>query len=192
MVLFTVIWVHILRRDWIIFSGHPIAQSLAILAIIQSILILQPTHTPDQKRTGQRIHAFLHLVSFVSLVTGIVVIEYNKYVNKLAHFHSAHAYIGAITTAILLLQYSVGFTMWATPSLYGSEDRAKSIWKYHRWSGYLSLVLLLSTVLSATRVPFVGETIGIKFWWVFGLSVLILLGIIPRVHLWKLLGQVRR
>jgi len=163
-----------------------------LVTVIQAILILQPTHTPDQKRTGARIHAALHLISFLSLITGITVIEYNKHVNKLPHFHSAHAYIGAVTAVLLLLQYVVGFTMWATPSLYGSEERARSIWKYHRWSGYLSLVLLLVTVTSATGVPFVGEDIGIKFWWVFGLSVLILLGVIPRVHLWKLLGQRRR
>lgn len=166
--------------------------SLALLAIIQSILILQPTHTPDQKRAGQRVHAFLHLVSFISLLSGILIIEYNKHVNNLAHFHSVHAYIGALTATVLLLQYAVGFTMWATPGLYGSVDRAKSIWKYHRWSGYLSLVLLLTTVLSAAQIPFVGKIIGIQFWWVFGLSVLILSGIVPRIHLWKLLGQVRR
>jgi hypothetical protein len=30
----------------------------------------------------------------------------------MAHFHSAHAYLGAMTVGLLVLQYLFGFTIW--------------------------------------------------------------------------------
>lgn len=180
--LFIVIWVGVLTKPIILFSGHPLAQSLAILTLVQSILVLQPTHTPGQKRAGQWIHASLNLSAFLFLIAGVVIIEYNKFSNGLPHFHSIHAYFGVITSIILLLQYLVGFTMWATPKLYGGEDNAKSIWKYHRYSGYLILILLLVTVCTGTTTDFNKSFLKIKLWATTLLSVLIVVGIFPRIQ----------
>ncbi|KAF6821493.1 cytochrome b561 [Colletotrichum musicola] len=187
VILVAMIWASVFTKDLILFSGHPLAQSLAIFTLVQSILFLQPTHTPDQKRTGQLVHAVLNLLAFLLLVTGITIIEYNKSLQGPgSHFHSVHGYLGVVLSIVLLLQYIVGFTMWATPQLYGGEDRAKSIWKYHRWSGYLVLVLLLVTVATATGTPYNANVLKLKLWAVIVTSLMIIAGVVPRVQKQKL------
>lgn len=186
LLLTVLIWASVFTKPFILFSWHPLAQSLAILTLVQSILLLQPTHTPEQKRTGQRVHASLNLVAFLLLVAGVTIIEYNKIVNKGVHFHSAHGYLGVITAIILMLQYLVGFTMWATPVLYGGVDNAKSMWKYHRMSGYFLLVILLVTVCSATQTEYNENVLKIRPWATILLSVLILAGTFPRIQKQKL------
>lgn len=187
VVLLTIlIWASVLSKPLILFSAHPLLQSLAVLTLAQSVLSLQPTHTADQKRTGQRVHAILNLVAFLMLVAGVTIIEYNKFSNNGAHFHSVHGYLGVITSVILLLQYGVGFTMWATPALYGGENNAKAIWKYHRWSGYTIFVLLLATVVSAVETDFNHNVLKMKLWAVVLLSVIILVGVVPRIQKQKL------
>ncbi|KAI3536180.1 cytochrome b561 [Colletotrichum paranaense] len=187
VIFVAMIWAAVLTKDVILFSGHPLAQSLAIFTLTQSILSLQPTHTPEQKRVGQRVHAGLNLLAFLFLVAGVGIIEYNKYLQGPdSHFHSVHGYLGVTVSIILLLQYIVGFTMWATPKLYGGEDTAKSIWKYHRWSGYVVLVLLLVTAATAIDTGFNYNVLKLKLWAVVVTSLLILVGIIPRVQKQKL------
>ena len=186
IILFTLIWVSVFLKPVILFSGHPLAQALAILTLVQSILSLQPTHTAEQKRTGQKIHASLNLLAFLFLVAGVFIIEYNKVVNNGVHFHSVHGYLGVITSIILAIQYFVGFTMWLTPVLYGGVDNAKKIYKYHRWSGYFILVLLLVTVAAATQTDYNENVLKIKLWSVILLSVLILVGVFPRIQKQKL------
>ncbi|KAH7156986.1 hypothetical protein EDB81DRAFT_408734 [Dactylonectria macrodidyma] len=186
VLLAVLIWASVLTKPLILFSGHPLAQSLAILTLIQSILTLQPTHTAEQKRIGQRIHASLNLLAFLLLVAGVTIIEYNKFASHGPHFHSLHGYLGVTSSVFLLLQYFVGFTMWATPALYGGEHNAKSIWKYHRYSGYLVIVLLLGTVVSAVDTDYNKNVLKLKLWAVASLSLLALVGIFPRVQKQKL------
>ena len=185
VLLVILVWVSVFTKPLILFSGHPLAQSLGILFLIQSVLSLQPTHTPEQKRIGQKFHASLNLLAFLSLLSGIIVIEYNKVVNGLPHFHSVHAYLGVSASIVLLLQYLVGFTMFLTPALYGGVDNAKAVWKYHRLSGYLVLVLLLVTVCSAVETDFNKSTLKLQLWSVILLSLLVLVGVIPRIQLFK-------
>lgn len=186
VLLVALIWASVLTKKLILFSAHPLLQSLAVLTLTQSILTLQPTHTAEQKRIGQRIHASLNLVAFLLLVAGVTIIEYNKFASHGPHFHSIHGYLGVITSIFLLLQYLVGFTMWATPALYGGEHKAKSIWKYHRYSGYLALVLLLATVVSAVDTDFNRNVLKLKLWATALLSLLVLVGVLPRIQKQKL------
>ncbi|KAF4969438.1 hypothetical protein FZEAL_10227 [Fusarium zealandicum] len=174
ILLVVLVWASVLTKPLILFSYHPLLQSLAVLTLAQSILSLQPTHTAEQKRIGQRIHASLNLVAFLLLVAGVTIIEYNKISSNGDHFHSIHGYLGVTTSIVLLLQYAVGFTMWATPKLYGGEDNAKSIWKYHRWSGYFILVLLLATVVSAVDTDYNKNVLKLKLWSTLLLSIVTL------------------
>jgi len=116
------------------------------------------------------------------LVAGVTIIEYNKEKSHGQHFHSVHGYLGVMTSMVLLLQYLVGFTMWATPKLYGGEQNAKAIWKYHRISGYLSLVLLLATINSATQTYYTEHVLKLKLWATLILSVLVVVGVFPRIQ----------
>jgi hypothetical protein len=63
--------------------------SAAILFLGQAILILQPTHTPDQKRDGTHAHAGFAVASISGFLAAFVIIE----VNKFAHNGKAHPYI---------------------------------------------------------------------------------------------------
>ncbi|KAL2891021.1 hypothetical protein HOO65_010379 [Ceratocystis lukuohia] len=180
------IWATILLGDVILFSGHPLAASVGVFSLIQSILVLQPTHTASQKRTGQRCHAAFNTLTFLGVGVGIGIIEYNKVKNGMPHFHSIHAYFGVVTGVLMAVQLLVGVTMWAVPSLYGGEQQAKSIWKYHRMSGYTLLLLVLATIVSATRTDYIVRVAEIKTWSIVFLCVFIVAGIFPRIQRRKL------
>jgi cytochrome b-561 len=169
-----------------LFSGHPLALSLAIFFLVLSILVLQPTRTPEQKRRGQYAHAILHLFSFCSLVSGVAIIELNKGTDPAAHFKSFHAYLGVIVLVLLLGQYFLGFTMWATPGIYGGVDKAKVLWRYHRIFGYVILALVLTVAISATWTGFISNVYKIKTWYIAMLSVFVFFGAMPRVRREKL------
>jgi hypothetical protein len=170
----------------ILFSVHPLAQSLGVLVLLQSILVLQPTHTGAQKQVGQKIHAGLNLLAFAIFVVGIVVIEVNKFKSNGPHFHSAHGYLGVITSIWILIQYFVGFTMFGTPALYGGEANAKKIWKYHRISGYGLLLSMMATVTSAVETDYNKNVLGLKLWAMVVIFVIMILGVYPRIKKQKL------
>ncbi|KAK6955601.1 hypothetical protein Daesc_003243 [Daldinia eschscholtzii] len=181
------VWASVfLNGPLILFSVHPLAQSLGLLVLIQSILVLQPTHTGSQKQVGQKIHAGLNFLGIVTFAVGVISIEVNKFKNNGVHFHSVHGYLGVIASFWLLAQYLVGFTMFATPKLYGGEAKAKSIWKYHRSSGYVLLLFLAATVISATQTDYNLNVLGLKLWATIVISVLLVIGVFPRIRKQKL------
>ncbi|KAM0276063.1 hypothetical protein ACHAQH_007117 [Verticillium albo-atrum] len=184
--LVAIIWSYILAHPLILFTGHPIAQSLALLILTQSVLVLQPTHDPTQKRQGQRLHAALNLTAFLLLVAGVTIIEVNKFRSDGPHFHSVHGYFGIITAAVIVLQYVVGFTMWAVPALYGGEERAKAVWKYHRASGYVLYVALLGTVLTAAWTDYNKNLSRIPAWLLIVVEGALLVVVLLRVDRGKL------
>jgi cytochrome b-561 len=186
------IWSIIFSRPFNLFSYHPLLQSLSLLILTQAILVLQPTHTPDQKRTGQRVHAALVASAITAAAGGIAVIEYNKISGGRAHFHAVHGYLGVTSGIVMGVQVLVGITMWAVPALYGGEAQAKAVWKYHRWSGYTILVLLLSTVASATKTDYNDAVLKIPLWVPVVLSVLVVVGTFPRIKKQKMGLGVRQ
>jgi hypothetical protein len=180
------VWASIFLHPLILFSAHPLLNSAGILVITQSILILQPTHTAQQKRQGTLTHAWLNNFGLEFLVAGLIVIEINKFSHNGTHFVSPHAILGLTTYILLALQTLVGFTQYFTPQLYGSVERAKSIYKWHRISGYVVLTLLLATVAAATQTDFNKTTLDIKLWAVLISAVLVLIGVFPRIKKQKL------
>jgi hypothetical protein len=171
----------------ILFSYHPLAQSLGVLLLVQSILVLQPTHTIEQKQLGQKFHAALNFFAFAAFVVGFTAIEVNKFrAGPGSHFHSVHGYLGVITSIWILVQYLVGFTMFNLPILYGGEANAKKIWKYHRMSGYVLFLLIGATVISATETDYNKNVLGLKLWAFILIIVLMVAGVIPRVKKQKL------
>ncbi|KAJ8132688.1 hypothetical protein O1611_g936 [Lasiodiplodia mahajangana] len=186
LLLVASVWASVFLNPIILFSVHPLAQSLGILVLLQSILVLQPTHTAAQKQVGQKIHAGLNLLAFATFVVGVVGIEVNKFRYNGPHFHSAHGYLGVITSVWILIQYFVGFTMFGVPALYGGEANAKKIWKYHRSSGYVLLLLMLATVISAVETDYNKNVLGLKLWAMILISVIMVVGVYPRIKKQKL------
>ena len=115
-----------------------------------------------------------------------MIIEYNKISHQGAHFVSAHAILGLIVYIIVAIQAFVGITQFFTPGLYGGESNAKKLYKWHRMSGYLVLVLMLATVCAATQTDFNKNVLQMQLWAVIAASVITLVGVVPRIKKQKM------
>ncbi|KAL8942569.1 MAG: hypothetical protein Q9211_001335 [Gyalolechia sp. 1 TL-2023] len=160
--------------------------SAGILLTTQAILLLQPTHTPKQKKQGTNIHATLNMTSILALLAALVVIEYNKISTGHTHFQSPHAILGLVTYILFFLQAAVGIAQYYTPAAFGGVDNAKRVYKYHRMSGYALLTLSFATVAAATQTDFNKDTLHIALWAVVVASVITLVGVLPRIKKQKL------
>lgn len=169
-------------------SPHPLLQSAGVLASTLAVLVLQPTWSADAKRRGRYAHAALNLLALCLYAAGVGVILANKAqsADPHPHFHSTHGYMGVAAALLLLAQYAVGVAMWAVPAVLGGEERAKAVWKYHRWGGYVFYLVLLATVVAATFTPYNETVLGIKTWSVVVAGLLLVVGIYPRVSIAKL------
>ncbi|KAI1337276.1 eukaryotic cytochrome b561-domain-containing protein [Xylariaceae sp. FL0016] len=168
------------------FSWHILSNTTALIFATQSILLLQPTHTPIRKRQGISWHFGLNVGSLSGFLAGLIIIEMNKHAHDGEHFKSFHAYLGAFTYVLLLLQGAVGFTQYYTPLLYGSVERARSIWKYHRACGYLTLISACLTVAAAMHTEYNQVMLHIPAWIIYVALALVLAGVLTRVRLLKL------
>jgi hypothetical protein len=183
--LAAIVWGAIFSQKLIFFSAHPLLNSAGFLLSIQAALVLQPTHTAAQKRSGTLAHALFHTAGATALTAGLVIIELNKAGPGHEHFASPHAILGLTFYVLVYLQAVVGFTQYYTPSLYGGVDQAKSIYKYHRMSGYVIATLGLATICAATWTTYSLNVAHIQHWAVIVASVLVLVGVVPRIRLSK-------
>ena len=135
---------------------------------------------------GANAHAVFNLSGISALIAGLVVIEYNKFAHAGEHFVSVHAILGLISYCLFVVQAIVGITQYYTPELYGGVRKAKAVWKYHRMSGYVLLVLALATICAATQTGFNINVLHMQLWAVITASVITLVGVVPRIKLQKL------
>ncbi|GAB7365984.1 hypothetical protein MBLNU230_g7311t1 [Neophaeotheca triangularis] len=180
-ILTAIVWGAVFSHDLILFSAHPLLNSALLLFLTQAILVLQPTHTATQKQRGTYTHSALNNLALSAGLAGLVVIEYNKISHGGTHFESPHAILGLITYLLLFLQAIVGITQFFAPALYGGEQKAKRLYKYHRVGGYVTLLLMLATVCAATFTTFNVNVLGMQLWAVVVASVLVVVGVAPRV-----------
>ena len=161
--------------------------SAAVLLYTQGILILQPTATAQQKTRGTNVHFTLNLVGTISLIAGLIVIEMNKASHPETRFQHPHGVLGLITFILIITQALVGFAQYYLPNLvFGTVDNAKRIYKFHRMSGYLILLMMLITVADATDTAFNKNVLHMQLWPVIVAAILILAGVIPRIKRRKL------
>jgi hypothetical protein len=175
------VWANVFLNPLIPFSAHPLLNSAGLLAITESILVLQPTHTATQKAKGTFVHAVFNGTAFNVFLAGLIVIEVTKSLHAGTHLESPHAILGLTTYILVFIQASVGFTLHYYPNLYGGVDTAKSWYKWHRASGYVILASLLATAIAATQTDYNKTTLGINIWAIIISAVLILIGILPRI-----------
>ncbi|KAF1809055.1 hypothetical protein P152DRAFT_461915 [Eremomyces bilateralis CBS 781.70] len=181
-----IVWSAVFSNDLILFSAHPLLNTAGLVLLTQGALILQPTHTPSQKKRGTYVHGFLNNLGVDCLIAGLVIIEVNKYKNGIPHFESAHSILGFITYVLMFLQAIVGFLQYFTPTVFGGEAKAKAVYKYHRISGYLVFTLALATVCAATQTSYNRSVLFIPLWTVIVASVITLMGVVPRIKKEKL------
>lgn len=143
------------------------------------------TQCLEQKRAGTWAHAGLNDLAISAGIAGLVIIEFNKFAHNGTHFVSAHAILGLITYILLLIQATIGFTQYFVPQLYGGEENAKKLYKYHRVGGYVIFIVMLSTVAAATQTDYNKNVLQIQLWAVLAAIVITLVGIVPRIRLAK-------
>ncbi|EEH08641.1 conserved hypothetical protein [Histoplasma capsulatum G186AR] len=186
-ILAALVWNGIFSHELIFFSPHPLLNSAAILLTTQAILILQPTHTPSQKRSGTLTHFGLLALANLCFISALVIIEINKAPHPEYRFHSVHGIMGLVTYILIFLQAAVGVAQYFFPVIiFGSVDNGKKIYKYHRVSGYVVFVLELATVAAATQTDYNKSTLHIQLWAVLVASVLVLGGVGARVKRQKM------
>ena len=167
-------------------SGQ-LVNSAGILLLVQSILILQPTATQSQKIQGTYVHSALNFFGIAALIAGLIIIEMNKASHPETRFTSAHGIMGLVTYILMFSQALVGFAQFWTPSLvFGSVEKGKALYKYHRASGYTIMLLALATICAATQTGFNENVLHIRLWAVLVASVLVIMGVAPRIKKHKL------
>jgi len=134
-------------RIWI--ALHAPLTSLALLFFGCGILTLQPTSFADmdEKKRGLVRHQLFMLVPGVSsLALGFAAIWFHKASGSGKHWTTWHAVFGTVTLSCLVLHIMIGASsVWFKGRAFGSEAKAKSVWKYHRLAGYLLYGLFLGT-----------------------------------------------
>lgn len=120
------------------------------------------------------------------MLAGLVVIEYNKISHAGVHFDSPHSILGLISYSLFVVQALVGIAQYYVPSVFGGVSNAKKMYKYHRVSGYVLLILALATVAAATQTDYNVNVLHIKLWAVLLAAVLVLAGVLPRIKKQKL------
>lgn len=168
-----------------LFTAHPLLNSAALLFLVQSLLILQPTSTPAQKRYGTLIHSGLNALAFALFWAAFIIIIVNKEGHQGDHFGSPHSILGLIFYVLVFVQVVVGILQYYVPKAFGGPEKAKAIYKYHRISGYFILVVLLMTVCAAAWTTYNVNVIHIKNWAIIVTSALLLLSLLSRTRLSK-------
>ncbi|CAG8940348.1 unnamed protein product [Penicillium salamii] len=184
-ILAALVWQGVLNQPLSLFTPHPLLGISGLLLQVQAALVLQPTATPQQKLTGTRIHYIVQLLSVVFFLSAFTIIEINKGTHP--HFVSPHGVLGLLTVIIIVLQALVGVFQFFLPvTVFGSVDAGKRIYKYHRWSGYVLLLLEMATVVAATQTTYNLAAIHIPLWGVLVSVVLVLVGVGARIEKRKL------
>ncbi|TDL27255.1 hypothetical protein BD410DRAFT_761969 [Rickenella mellea] len=129
------------------FAFHPPLQSLAMALFTYGILTLQPTSQPKSKAAGLTRHQLYMLVTGLPVISvGTWAIYHTKNLNSRPHLVSWHGLFGAISYLWMIGQIAIGAgSVWFGGAAFGGGMKAKSLWKYHRLSGYALYPLFLFT-----------------------------------------------
>lgn len=120
-----------------LFGYHPMIQSFAFLLLLQSILTLQPTsqEDPTAKRKAFTVHRAFNLALVLPLFTaGASIMWYLHDQPGQKHFVSWHGILGTAVIVWTWLQVAAGVAATSFDGkLVGGMQRAKSLWKWHRY-----------------------------------------------------------
>ncbi|KAJ2957607.1 hypothetical protein NQZ79_g6699 [Umbelopsis isabellina] len=177
IVLFVVlVWSVLLTTPWSLFSYHPASMTVLVVAATEAIFLLQPTYTAHEKKKGLRRHAFLQALAYTGAILGFTAITYNKAIHDKPHI-----------TSFLFIQLLFGIIIAYAPSVVGGTPQAKSLWKYHRISGYVLLVLIWATAQLGAHAEFMVDNFPKpKLLWLYWVSLaLVSIGVAKRTDVSK-------
>lgn len=166
-------------HDVILFTGHPIFNLLGLFILGNGIALVQPAPlSAAHKTVAGALHGVLNLISTLLFVTGFSVIFYNKHIHNAAHITSWHAFFGIISYVLLVVIMLFGAAIyWLPETLFGSVNKAKSFYKYHRLAGFIALLLISLTILLAIPSDYNQNVLHINQY-TLALSLLLVVGAI--------------
>ena len=77
---------------------------MGLILVTNALLLLQPTHTVEQKRLGAITHGVINSTALAAFTSAVVIIIYNKGAHGAQHFTTAHGRIGLTTYILLIIQ----------------------------------------------------------------------------------------
>ncbi|CAO1624408.1 unnamed protein product [Parajaminaea phylloscopi] len=157
-----------------LFGYHPLLQSLSLLFLAQSVLVLQPTTQarPKEKKAAFGVHQAVNLVLLPVVTAGASIMLYLHHPGN--HFISWHGILGTAVLAWMWGQALFGAaSVWGGGRLLGGEAKAKGWWKWHRLSGYILLpAFLLTLSLGATQTAWARQNSGSSYRFAIGALLL--------------------
>jgi hypothetical protein len=170
------------------FTGHPAFNSLGLALLLQGVLLVQPApRNADIKNRLGFVHGIFNNLAVLSFLVGSGFIFYNKNAYGAQHYTTWHAWLGLTTYTTLVTVALFGNSVYFFPvQIFGSINKAKSFYKYHRQFGYLTLIMIGSSIFLATYSAFNESTLHIGRGLVLLCLGLIAGGLIPRVDVKKM------
>ncbi|KAI8140474.1 eukaryotic cytochrome b561-domain-containing protein [Fennellomyces sp. T-0311] len=174
-----------------LFIWHPICALVFIVLVTEGVLLLQPTCTPEEKKQGLQWHAIILGLAYMFAIAAFAIIVANKVIVQDDQFDSMHGQFGLTIFVYLFLQAVFGVAMAYVPGLFGGVKNAKSLWKFHRMSGYILLALVWVTALLGAHTDTLSESMPAPG--LMGANyvalVLVAIGVAGRIRVSKMLGQ---
>jgi len=170
------------------FIAHPIANSLAFIALAEALLLTQPTpRSAQHKSWGAQLHGVLNSASVVLYLVGYGSIYYNKYYNGAPHATTWHGYIGTITYNLLAAMLIAGSAIfWFPEEMCGSLARGRALYKWHRLGGYMIVGLTMLTTALALESTYNMTVLQISHKLVLTAIGLVVVGLCVGIKLSKL------
>lgn len=96
--------------------------------------------------------------------------------------------MGLFVFIYLLIQLVFGLTVGFYPQVFGSVEKGKSLWKYHRVFGYVLLLIVFTTALLGARADYMYNNLySPHLYYLYVVALLLVAGgISSRIRLNKL------
>ncbi|CAI2178272.1 1097_t:CDS:2 [Funneliformis geosporum] len=179
------VWYITSTADYLFFIWHPTLMSLMLLMTTNGILVLQKAESRQEKVSSLNFHKALQSIGFLSVIGGFYVIITFKNMGNKEHFESPHGKFGLITFSLILIQTIAGSTLVNFPGVVGGVVKAKAMYKYHRFSGYLLLAFIWLTALGGTQNAWVKAQFDHLWVWLLATGM-VFVGTVGRIKSNKL------
>lgn len=170
------------------FTGHPLFNSLGVVLLLQGVMVVQPPpKNPEIKTRLGYVHGVFNNLAASLFVLGSGFIFYNKAAYGASHYTTWHSWFGLTTYITLVTVALVGNCIYFFPNqVFGSVNKAKSFYKYHRQGGYLALILISTSIALATYSSYNQSTLHIPRGTVFVALAMIFGGLFARMDVKKM------
>ncbi|GBB92046.1 hypothetical protein RclHR1_19590002 [Rhizophagus clarus] len=171
------VWYITSSTEYIFFIWHPTLMATVLLMATQGTIVLQKAESRQEKDGALNFHKLMQSITFLSVIGGFYIIYTFKSEENKEHFASPHGKSGLITFSLILIQTIAGSTLVNFPGVVGGVAKAKSMYKYHRISGYLVLSLIWLTALGGTGADWTKSQFDHPWVWLLATGM-VLVGII--------------